>query len=232
MKKEVASRNKDQDFKEYYVSICGKYNTTIEKKLNRILLKHGLAPLFVEKDSAKLGQCLLDLIQKLKSPKSKADKDYIAICNVLLCYIGFLKEEYQENFDPSVSRDKTSDALSVAYYLSRFDRDAVKELGYKGFNAAFEGVGKILGQKWTTIKNMRDEFDPYFDNGRKGWYQRELTGSRKEIYDKYADYTFDSMSKVIREILTRYTNQDTIKSDKHKTIRISSNNMKEIKSRR
>lgn len=64
-----------------------------------------------------------------------------------------------------------------------FDKNALKELGYDKFTAAFEELGKKLQQKPSTVKNMRDEFDPYFDNGRKGWYQKPLSGSHKEIFE-------------------------------------------------
>ena len=81
---------------------------------------------------------------------------------------------------------------------------------------------------------MRDEFDPYFDNGRKGWYQRELSGSRKAIYDKYENYSFNRMTGIVLDILAAYKGKAEKDSgkDHHRTIKISSNSMKEIHSKR
>src|SRR5205085_11044410 len=72
-------------------------------------------------------------------------------------------------------------ALIVAYYLSRYDRDAISSLGYRSWKEAFEAIGKILDVKPNTIKNMRDEFDPVHKTERVGWYQRSLPPSRASV---------------------------------------------------
>ena len=91
--------------------------------------------------------------------------------------------------------DKKRKGLIVAYYLSRCNMNAVLSLGYKSFREAFQGIGDILNENPNNIKNMRDEFDPYFDNGRRGWYQRELRASRKEIFDEFANYSNQDLEK-------------------------------------
>ena len=73
------------------------------------------------------------------------------------------------------SDDKKRKGLILAYYLSRCNEQAVKALGYKSFVEAFKGLGNLINENPNNIKNMRDEFDPYFENGRQGWYQRPLS---------------------------------------------------------
>ena len=80
----------------------------------------------------------------------------------------------------NVQRTKKQAGLIVSYYLSRCDMKAVRALGYKNFTEAFKKIGDILNENPNNIKNMRDEFDPYFDNGRAGWYQRPLRASSCE----------------------------------------------------
>lgn len=140
----------------------------------------------------------------------------------------------------------TDDVLIVAYYLSRMDMKGVKELGYKGFSMAFKDLGQILGRKPATIKNMRDEFDPYFDNPRAGWYQRPLRKSRKIVFDRYSDVKDEELTSIVKDIISEYKSklidvkEDTeetlvgsIDSEKvHKTIKITSTTMKEIKRRK
>lgn len=99
------------------------------------------------------------------------------------------------------NRTKKQAGLIVSYYLSRCDMKAVKSLGYKNFTEAFQKIGDILNENPNNIKNMRDEFDPYFDNGRKGWYQRELRASRQEVFDEMAQYTDEQLANLVREIL-------------------------------
>jgi len=91
--------------------------------------------------------------------------------------------------------------LIVSYYLSRCNNEAVKSLGYGSFREAFEKIGEVLNENPNNIKNMRDEFDPYFDNGRRGWYQRGLSGSRQEIFDEFANYSDQELEKKVKEIL-------------------------------
>ncbi|MCI6242366.1 MAG: hypothetical protein MR646_03555 [Agathobacter sp.] len=98
-------------------------------------------------------------------------------------------------------RTKKQAGLIVSYYLSRCDMKAVRALGYKSFTEAFHEIGNILNENPNNIKNMRDEFDPYFDNGRKGWYQRELRASRQEVFDEMAHYTDEQIEILVKEIL-------------------------------
>ncbi len=75
------------------------------------------------------------------------------------------------------------ESLIMAYFLSRCNERALSVLSCKNYREAFDKVGAMLNQKPSTIKNMRDEFDPYFDNGRAGWYQRQLRNSRKDVFE-------------------------------------------------
>ena len=62
------------------------------------------------------------------------------------------------------TKDKKQIGLIISYFLSRCDRKAVKALGYRNFNEAFQKIGDMINENPNNIKNMRDEFDPYFDN--------------------------------------------------------------------
>lgn len=101
----------------------------------------------------------------------------------------------------NVQRTKKQAGLIVSYYLSRCDMKAVRALGYKNFTEAFKKIGDILNENPNNIKNMRDEFDPYFDNGRAGWYQRPLRASRQEVFDEMAQYTDEQIGKLVKELL-------------------------------
>lgn len=100
-------------------------------------------------------------------------------------------------------------SLTVAYYLSRVDKKALQELGYKTFSSAFRDLAEKLDQKPATIKNMRDEFDPYFDNGRRGWYQRELRFSRRDIFEINKNLTDDELTVKVKGMLAEFAKSDT-----------------------
>jgi hypothetical protein len=63
-------------------------------------------------------------------------------------------------------------AIVVSYYLSRFNDEAVNNLGYKTWKDAFDDLSDKLQINKHTIKNWRDEFDP-FHGHRAGWHQRQ-----------------------------------------------------------
>lgn len=61
----------------------------------------------------------------------------------------------------------------IGYGLAKFDMDFVKCLGFKTKTDFYEhmvhlGVADTIG----TVKNRQDLFDPFFSNGRKGWWQK------------------------------------------------------------
>ena len=59
-------------------------------------------------------------------------------------------------------------ALIAAYYLSRFDKKGLENLGYGSWKEAFSDIEDKLDVKSTTIKNMRDDYDPLHTNNRVG----------------------------------------------------------------
>ncbi len=91
-------------------------------------------------------------------------------------------------------------ALIVAYYLSRLDKKGYSLLGYKNFDEATKGVGTILGVNHNTVRNMRDEFDPYHQNTRIGW-KRELRGSRQKILQAFQDTDDETLLEIVKEVL-------------------------------
>ena len=99
------------------------------------------------------------------------------------------------------TNDKKRVGLIISYYLSRCNYKAIESLGYKSFTEAFRGIAELIGENPNNIKNMRDEFDPYFDNGRRGWYQRDLRGSRQEVFDELAGLSDEELERKVKRLL-------------------------------
>lgn len=93
-----------------------------------------------------------------------------------------------------VKRDK---AILTGLYLSKFDEKGLKALGFEGFNQAFNALGYSIGTKPASIKNYRDEFDPYFDNARKGWHKRAIREYCKEFRDKFSSLDFTTFTEMV-----------------------------------
>ncbi len=101
-------------------------------------------------------------------------------------------------------------ALVVAFYLSKFDTDALTQLGYTTFKEAFADIAGQLGVKPGSVKNKRDDFDPMFSNARAGWHQRELGPSRVKVLNLFNDLSFDALSGFVRDLLKSPTYRESV----------------------
>ncbi len=95
-------------------------------------------------------------------------------------------------------RDK---AILIGLYLSKFDDKALVELGFEGFSQAFNTLGYSIGVKPASIKNYRDEFDPYFPNHRKGWHKRPLREYCKKFFDEFLDWSLKNFTELINSFV-------------------------------
>ena len=92
-------------------------------------------------------------------------------------------------------------AMVVAFYLSKFGEEGLEKLGYRSYRQAFIEIGRSLNVKPNSVKNWRDEFDPYYDNKRKGWYQRGLRPSRQKVMLAFDDLSESALRAVILDII-------------------------------
>jgi len=92
---------------------------------------------------------------------------------------------------------KRDQSILIGLYLSKFDINGLKSLGFTTFREACNTFGLALGAKPASIKNYRDELDPYFPNARKGWHKRPLRSHCKLIYEKHKDLDMEAFQKII-----------------------------------
>ena len=67
----------------------------------------------------------------------------------------------------------SSFAYIVGFFFSKFDRKALKQLGYTKWETAYNDIGHLLKVKPETIGHNRDAFDRYHPNPRIG-HKRNL----------------------------------------------------------
>ncbi|MEH2276872.1 MAG: hypothetical protein V7K40_19310 [Nostoc sp.] len=77
----------------------------------------------------------------------------------------------------------------IGYGLAKFDMDFVREFSFKTKQEFFlDLVNTSIAKTVGTIKNRQDLFDPFFDNARKGWWQKGNTYiPRKILIDSLND---------------------------------------------
>ncbi|WP_157208892.1 protein NO VEIN domain-containing protein [Mariniflexile maritimum] len=102
-------------------------------------------------------------------------------------------------------------SILAGLFLSKFDKKGIESLGLQSFTEAFNILAYTIGAKPASIKNYRDEFDPYFPNNRKGWHKREFRDYCKIVYDKYSNLDFLSFQKLIKSFtIENYDIQEII----------------------
>ena len=73
----------------------------------------------------------------------------------------------------------------LGYGLSKFNNSFIEQFGFETKSSFFEYFVDInIVETGSVIKNRMDLFDPFFDNGRKGWWQKGDTYiHRKKLID-------------------------------------------------
>jgi len=96
---------------------------------------------------------------------------------------------------------KRKEVSIVSFYLAKYNREAVKNLGYKNFSEAYRDIGKRLGYKPNSVNNRRDDFDPLF-NHRVGWYKRELNDTSLQVIEQFDHLSEESFRAIVKDILS------------------------------
>jgi hypothetical protein len=98
------------------------------------------------------------------------------------------------------NQEKTRNGYICGLYLSKFDKDAIRELGCKTLKDACITIGHILGYKHTTINNNRDRFDLFYEK-RVGHKYNSIPTTIQQIFDEFNHYDFETLSKIVKDIL-------------------------------
>lgn len=91
-------------------------------------------------------------------------------------------------------------AIIISYYLSRFNNEAINNLGFQTWKDAFEDLSEKLQINKHTIKNWRDEFDP-FHGHRAGWHQRQPRKTISSIISQFEQLDEFDIRQIVEEII-------------------------------
>lgn len=92
-------------------------------------------------------------------------------------------------------------AIVIGYGMSRLDSTYLAARGLRSWKSAFEKAGNVLGVPPSTMKHLRDEFDPFHKNVRKGWRNRPLRPNRQRVLSDFLDVSDDALLGCINCIL-------------------------------
>lgn len=99
---------------------------------------------------------------------------------------------------------QNSNILSIiAYYLSEYSEQAVKELGFDNTTQAFKQISTKFNRKESYLRLRRDEFDalPNSSSSRKGWNKRAPNNEVIRIAEHLQKLSFDELTCLVRSFL-------------------------------
>lgn len=95
-------------------------------------------------------------------------------------------------------------------FLSRFDKEGLRALGFSSFTEAFNAIGFALGARPASIKNYRDEFDPIYSSKRKGWHKRPTREYCKAASDEYEGMSLKDFTALLKSLIYERGSLDVI----------------------
>ncbi len=101
----------------------------------------------------------------------------------------------------------------IGYGLAKFDLEFVKEFGFTtktAFNQYVVDLG--LADTIKAVSNRQDSFDPYFDNGRKGWWQRKQREHIKIFIDSlFGNENVKGFANIVKLYIVDYDTNVNLK---------------------
>ena len=101
-------------------------------------------------------------------------------------------------------------SILAGLYLSKFDSEGLRQLGFDTFVEAFNVIGLALGVRPASVKNYRDEFDPLFPNDRKGWHKRPIREYCKAVYDAFGGLELEDFTRLLKQIIYKEHDLDLL----------------------
>lgn len=98
--------------------------------------------------------------------------------------------------------DNNRKATIIAYYFSKFDRDAMRELGYSTLTEAFNELSLKVGKENGYLKLRRDEFDPLTGSHRVGFHRRDANPIVQTFHNGLKRYSFEELTEIVKSILS------------------------------
>lgn len=89
----------------------------------------------------------------------------------------------------------------IAYYFSKFDRDAMRQLGYGSLTDAFVDLSQQFGKDNGYLKLRRDEFDPLTGSHRQGFNKRNPNAVVENFHNGLKNYEFEELTEIVKTIL-------------------------------
>ena len=111
-----------------------------------------------------------------------------------------------------------TEAIVIGYAMSRLDRYYLEARKLVTWEQAYDEASKSLSRPMQTFKNLRDEFDPFHVNPRRGWHQRSIRSDRQRVLDELRDVSDEAIVELVDRIIRRENETTQIAIDSLATV--------------
>jgi hypothetical protein len=98
-----------------------------------------------------------------------------------------------------------TEAVVIGYAMSRLDDAYLNARKCSTWTQAFSQAAHALSIRPTSLKNLRDEFDPIHPNSRQGWHKRPLRPNREQVLYQFREVSDDALLEFVAQTLARNT---------------------------
>lgn len=91
----------------------------------------------------------------------------------------------------------------IAYYLSKFDMEAVKALKYPNRSDAISAISSKIGSGNSYLKLRRDEFDVLTGSHRRGYANRKPTKDVLNFHNQLKNISFEDFTAIISQLIVQ-----------------------------
>lgn len=96
-----------------------------------------------------------------------------------------------------------TEALIIGYAMSRLDTGYFRYRNVRSWREAYDEAAQALTVRASSMRNLRDEFDPFHENKRSGWHGRPIQPSRQRVLEDLKDISDDALMALVDRILLR-----------------------------
>lgn len=97
----------------------------------------------------------------------------------------------------------------IAYFISKYDKEAINALGYETYTNAFEDISAHFDKRNNYMKLRRDEFDAIVSNTRQGWNKRNPSPAVMLLHNELNGFSFDELKEIVVKLIDDTTVKDT-----------------------
>ena len=163
-----------------------------------------------------------DFLSRKNSLKNISTKFFYECVYTLIAYAEFMEYVAEKGKEPKTEARKINkehrksedliikEALTISYYLALREWKGLKELHYNSYKSAYDDISKRIGCRSDLLRDTKDEFDTYFDNGGYGevHYTKRFVKVRNEVTASCKDMSEEELTKSVKNILKKYGWED------------------------